>query len=184
MQSESSVLVSSIAKGNEGHRDGVLIRDDSENINVFAHATQNTAINCFRTINHDTHQSVSQMTHQMTRFITFTQLRAKISEFDDLNENQRDQLRAVVMQYQPHLTKRPGKSTGFEYHFNIVGKLPKSASSRTIPFALHNEVGAQIQFMYIMVLYLYLRLILYKYFVNSLFSCAQQLNFFYVSKIW
>jgi len=33
----------------------------------------------------------------------------------------------------------------FEYHFNIVGKLPKSASSRTFPFALRNDVLAQIQ---------------------------------------
>ena len=33
----------------------------------------------------------------------------------------------------------------FEYHFNIVGKLPKSASSRTIPFALRDDVRAQIQ---------------------------------------
>jgi hypothetical protein len=195
MQSESSVPVSSIAKDNEGHRDGVLIRDDNENINVIAHATQNKAINCFRTINHDTHQSVSQTTHQMTRFITFTQLRAKISEYDDLNEKHRDQLRAVVTQYQPHLTKRPGRSTGFEYHFSIVGKLPKSARSSTIPFALRSKVGAQIKIccmmvyrknltriMDIIVLYLYLKLFPYKCFVNSLFICAQELNFLMLVK--
>ena len=37
----------------------------------------------------------------------------------------------------------------FEYRFNIVGKLPKSASSRTIPFALRDDVRAQIQDMLI-----------------------------------
>jgi hypothetical protein len=40
MQNEWSVPVSSIAKGNEGHRDGELIRDGGENINVSVHATQ------------------------------------------------------------------------------------------------------------------------------------------------
>jgi hypothetical protein len=54
-----SVPVSSIAKGNEGHRDGELIRDDGENINVSVHATQTTAINFFRTINGHTHQTIS-----------------------------------------------------------------------------------------------------------------------------
>jgi hypothetical protein len=49
------------------------------------------------------------------------------------------------MKYQPHITKRPGKCNGFEYQFNIIGKLPKSASSRTIPFALRDDVGAHIQ---------------------------------------
>ena len=53
------------------------------------------------------------------------------------------------MKYQPHLTKRPGKRNRFEYHFNIVGKLPKTASSRTIPFALRDAVRAQIQDMLI-----------------------------------
>jgi len=51
------------------------------------------------------------------------------------------------MKYQPHLTKRPGKCKGFEYHFNVVGKLPTATSTRTIPFALRDEVRAQIQAM-------------------------------------
>jgi hypothetical protein len=52
MQNELSVPVSSIAKGNEGHKVGELFRNDGENIyvNVNVHATRNTAINCFRTI--------------------------------------------------------------------------------------------------------------------------------------
>jgi hypothetical protein len=81
-------------------------------------------------------------------------LRAKISEYDDLSVKQRDKLLAVPTKYQSHLTKRPGKCTGFEYHFNIEGKSPKSASSRTIPFVLRKEVAAQVQVMYPMVLYL------------------------------
>jgi len=59
------------------------------------------------------------------RVISTNKLKAKISEYNDLNENQCDQLLAVLVKYQPHLTKRPGKCNGFEYHFNIGGKLPK-----------------------------------------------------------
>ena len=68
----------------------------------------------------------------MTRVITSDKLRAKISEYDDLNDIQRDHLLAILMKYQPQLTKRPGKCNGFEYHFNVVGKLPKATSSRTM----------------------------------------------------
>jgi hypothetical protein len=39
------------------------------------------------------------------RVITPSKLKAKISEYNDLSENQRDQLLAVLMKYQPHLTK-------------------------------------------------------------------------------
>ena len=74
-------------------------------------------------------------------------MKAKISAYDDLNEIQRNQLLAVLMKYQPHLTKRPGKCNGFEYHFNVEGKLPKATSSRTIPFTLRDEVRTQIQAM-------------------------------------
>ena len=42
--------LSSIVGGDEGHRDGELIREsDSENVDVIVHATPNTAVNCFRT---------------------------------------------------------------------------------------------------------------------------------------
>jgi hypothetical protein len=48
MQNEPSMPVSSIAKNNEGRRDGKLIcENDSENIDVIVHATPNTAINCY-----------------------------------------------------------------------------------------------------------------------------------------
>jgi hypothetical protein len=82
MQNESSVPVSSTAKGNERHKDGKLIHNDGENINV--HVTQNTAINCFRTINGDTSISVTNDKPD-DRVNTSTQLRAKISEYDDLS---------------------------------------------------------------------------------------------------
>ena len=59
-------------------------------------------------------------------------LKVKISEYDDLNEIHRDQLLAFLIKLQPHLTKRPGKCSGFEYHFNVVAKLPKATSSMTI----------------------------------------------------
>jgi len=79
------------------------------------------------------------------RVITPDNLKAKISEYDDLNEIQRDQLLTILMKYQPHLTKRPGKCKRFENHFYVVGKLPKATSTRTIPFALRDELRAQIR---------------------------------------
>jgi hypothetical protein len=80
MPKESSVPFSSIARGNESHKDGELIRDDGGNINVNAHATQNAAIHCFRTINGDTHQTVSNTNDTSDdRNIRSAQLRAIVS---------------------------------------------------------------------------------------------------------
>jgi len=146
MEKESSMRFSSIAKNNEGRRDGKLMRKyDSENVDIIVHATPNTAVNCFQTTISDTYHTISTMNNTPDdRVITPSKLKAKISEYNDLSENQRDQLLAVLMKYQPHLTKRPWKCNGFEYHFNIVGQLTKSVSSRTIPFALRDDVHAQI----------------------------------------
>jgi hypothetical protein len=143
--------VSSIAKGNESHRDGKLIREYySEKVDTIVHVTSNTATNCFRTITGDTYYTISAMNDIADdRLITPNKLKAKISEYGDSNENQCDQLLAVLMKYQPHLRKQPGKCNGFEYHFNIVGKVPKSASSRTIPLALRDDVRTQTQDMLI-----------------------------------
>jgi len=134
MEKESSVPNSYIAKDNEGHRDGELICEyDSENTGIIAHATPNTAVNCFRTAAGNTFHTVSIKNESPDdRVITPDKLKAKISEYDDLNEIQRDQLLAVLMKYQPHFTKRPGKCKGFLYLFTVVGKLPKATSSRTI----------------------------------------------------
>ena len=141
--------VSSISKGNEGHRDGELLREyDSGNVDTIVHATPNTVVNCFRTTNSDTYHTISATNDTPDeKVIAHNKLKAKISEYDNLNESQRDQLFAVLMKYQSHLTKRPGKLNGFEYYFYIVGKLPKSTSSRIVPFALRDEVRAQIQAM-------------------------------------
>ena len=91
--------ISSIAKGNEGHRDGESICEyDSENVGIIAHATPNTAVNCFRTTTGNTFHTVN--TKKLTpddRAITPDKLKAKISAYDDLNEIQRDQLLAVLM---------------------------------------------------------------------------------------
>jgi hypothetical protein len=85
--------VSSIAKGNEGHRDGKLIcENDIENIDAIVHAMPNKAVNCYRTTS-DTHDTISAMNDTPDdRVITLNQLKAKISEYDDLNEKQCDQL--------------------------------------------------------------------------------------------
>jgi len=149
MEKELSVPVSSIVGDNEGHGDGELICEyDSENAGIIAHATPKTAVNCLRTTTANAFHTVSTK-HEAPddRVITPDKLRVIIIDYDDLNEIQRDRLLAVLTKYQPHLTKRPGKCNGFEYHFSIVGILPKASSSRTIPFALRDEVRTQIQAM-------------------------------------
>jgi hypothetical protein len=79
MEKESSMPVSSIAKDNEGHRDGKLIREyDNENVDTIAHATPNTAVNCFRTITSDTYHTISAMNDTPDdRVITPNKLKAK-----------------------------------------------------------------------------------------------------------
>jgi len=90
-------------------------------------------VNCFRTTALNTFHTVSTKNEAPdVRIITPDKLKDKINEYDELNEIQRDLLLAVLMKYQPHLTKRPGKCKGFEYHFSIMGKLPKATSSRTL----------------------------------------------------
>ena len=91
--------VSSIAKSNEGHRDGESNCDyDSENVAIIAHATPNTAVNCFRTTTGNTFHTVNTKNETPDdRAITPDNLKAKIRAYDDLNEIQRDQLLAVFM---------------------------------------------------------------------------------------
>jgi len=100
-----------------------------KNAGIIAHATPNTAVNCFRSTTGNTFHAVSTKNEAPDdRVITPDKLKVKINEYDDLNEIQCDLLLAVLMKYQPHLTKRPGKCKGFEYHFKVVGKLPKANS--------------------------------------------------------
>jgi len=133
------VPVPSIAKDSEGHSDGKLIREyDSENVDTIVHATPNTAVNCFQTNTSDTYHTISAVNDTPgDRVITHNKFKPTIIEYD------------VLVKYQPQLTKRPGKCNGFEYHFNKVSKLCKSHSSRTIPFALRDDVRAQIHDMFI-----------------------------------
>ena len=60
MEKELSMPVSSIAKDNEGHRDGKLIREyNSENVDTTVHVTPDTAMNCFQTTTSDTYHTIS-----------------------------------------------------------------------------------------------------------------------------
>jgi hypothetical protein len=109
------VSVAAISKENEDHRDDKLIREyDSENVDTIVHATTNTTINYLQITTSDTHHMISAGNDTPDgRVITPNRLNAKISEYNDLNGNQLAQLFAVLMKYQPHLTKRPGKCSGF-----------------------------------------------------------------------
>jgi len=79
--------------------------------------------------------------------ITAEQLRGKVSEHKNLSLQQQDDLYNVLIKYQQHLTKRPGKCTKFEHKFKIEGSIPTSANLRPIPFALRDQVRDQIQVM-------------------------------------
>ena len=81
------------------------------------------------------------------RMITAEQLRGKVSENNNLSPQQQEDLYKVLIKYQQHLTKRPGKCTKFEYEFKTEGSIPTSANSRPIPFALRYQVRDQIQVM-------------------------------------
>jgi hypothetical protein len=72
------------------------------------------------------------------------QLRGKVSE-NNLSPQQQGDLYNVLIKYQHHLTKRPGKCIKFEYEFRIEGSIPTTANSRPIPFALRDQVRDQIQ---------------------------------------
>ena len=79
--------------------------------------------------------------------ITTEQLRGKVCENNNLSPQQQEDLYNVLVKYQRHLTKRPGKCTKFEYEFKIEGSIPTSANSRPIPFALRDQVRDKIQVM-------------------------------------
>jgi hypothetical protein len=78
------------------------------------------------------------------RDIIAAQLRIKVSEKDALSPKQRVDLYELLLKYQPHFTKRPGRCNVFEYKFEIEGEIPASAISRPIPFALRAQVQDQI----------------------------------------
>ena len=59
--------------------------------------------------------------------------------------HQRNRLLTLLLEYQDHFSKKPGKCNCFEYNFQVQGGVPNSRNSRPIPFALHKEVQAQIE---------------------------------------
>jgi hypothetical protein len=81
------------------------------------------------------------------RVITADKLRAKVCENNMLSPEQQKELYGVLIKYQQHLTKRPGRCNVFEYQFKIEGDMPSAASSRPIPFALRTPVREQVQAM-------------------------------------
>jgi hypothetical protein len=81
------------------------------------------------------------------RDISAKNLNMKVHECRNLSIQQQSELYEILMKYKPHLTKRPGRCTNFEYSFQIVGDTPRSSNSRPIPFALREKVREQIQVM-------------------------------------
>jgi hypothetical protein len=69
----------------------------------------------------------------------------KIKIAEDLAENERPRLMNVLKRFNTHFTKTPGKCNAFRYSFQLKEGIPKSRSSRPIPFALKKEVRTQIK---------------------------------------
>jgi hypothetical protein len=122
---------------NKGTVDGIIPQAKSEKVSY-----------CLHTSNGNRYDSDdAEIVASDKRVITDEELKKKIGRYKDLSEDQRNRLIEILKQYQTHLTKRPGRYTGFEYQFKIEGKEPKSSNSRTIPFALRDEVRTQIETM-------------------------------------
>jgi hypothetical protein len=79
------------------------------------------------------------------RVIAADQLRAKVCENNTVSPEQQNQLCGVLIKYQQHLTKRPGRFNTFEYEFKVEGDMPPTVNFRPIPFALRAPVRDQIQ---------------------------------------
>jgi hypothetical protein len=45
---------------------------------------------------------------------------------DSLSESQKEKLSTLLLRYQAHFTKKPGKCNCFEYRFQLRGGMPKS----------------------------------------------------------
>ena len=80
------------------------------------------------------------------RMMTAEKLPAEICENNTLSPQQ-NELYGVLIGYQQHLTKRPGRCNVFEYEFKVKGDMPPTANYRPIPFALRAPVREQIQAM-------------------------------------
>jgi hypothetical protein len=87
------------------------------------------------------------MNPQDDRIITSDQLRAKVCENNKLSLQQREEIYGLLLKYQQHLTKRPGRCSVFEYEFQIEGDMPTNANFRPIPFALRAPVRVHVQAM-------------------------------------
>ena len=91
------------------------------------------------------HKSEAHVNSLDDRIITADQVRAKVCENNILSPQQQNELYGVLIKYQQHLTKRPGRCNAFQYEFKIEGDMPPMANSRPIPFALRAPVREQIQ---------------------------------------
>jgi len=99
-----------------------------------------TVAHCLQTTRSDNYINTNSGNEPTDRrVITRGKMKAKVEGYEDLGNNQRSRLLKVSTKYQSNLTKRPRKCAGFESHFKIVGKVPKTNSSRTIPFALRDK---------------------------------------------
>ena len=149
--------LNTLAKDKEGHTvddcsaaEHRMNEGCRRNLSVAANRALCFTTTCSKTGADDTQRTQQRLgtRQRMTddRMITVDQLRSKVRENNNLSQQQED-LYNILIKYQQHLTKRPGKCSKFEYEFRVEGSVTNSANSRPIPFALRNEVREQIQVM-------------------------------------
>jgi hypothetical protein len=87
IKKESRVPVPSIVMDNKGQRwqNNSWIR--CENVGTTVYTTPNTNVNCFRTAPSDIYHTISALMTPDDRVVTPNTLKAKISEYNDWNEN-------------------------------------------------------------------------------------------------
>jgi hypothetical protein len=94
--------------------------------------------------NDTTQDGMQNLNLSDSRDVTQEQLRAKVNEGGNLSESQKEKLHSLLCEYKSQLTTRPGRCNKFEYKFQMTGEMPKSRSTRPIPFALRAQVREQI----------------------------------------
>ena len=150
--------LNTLAKDKEGHivddcsaAEHKMNEECRRNLSVAANRALCFTTTCSKTGADDTQRTQQRLGTRQggtdDRMITVDPLRSKVKENNNLSPQQQEDLYNILIKYQQHLTKRPGKCSKFEYEFRVEGSVTNSANSRPIPFALRNEVREQIQVM-------------------------------------
>jgi hypothetical protein len=80
-----------------------------------------------------------------TSAIPVRDLKLKVNEASSLNQEQKDELFKLLLNFRSHFSKKPGRCNMFVYKFEVCSTEPLVGFSRPIPFAVRPAVRTQIQ---------------------------------------